>query len=72
LALRLRSPAARHVVALVAGVVVLDALAIAVYYAADLATASRAARTAFTAAWTIATLAVVGVQLGRIRKARGR
>ena len=67
---RLRSPAHRHLVVMVVSVVVLHAVAIAAYHLADLAAASRPVRTAFTAAWTIATAVIVGVGLGRIRKAR--
>ena len=69
---RLRSPAHRHLLAMLAWVLALDAVAIGVYFAAGLATASGGVRTGFTAAWTLATLAVVGVYLRRIRLERYR
>ena len=68
--LRLRSPAYRHLVTMVVGVVALDALALGVYYLAGVRDGSPELRTAFTAAWTVATLAVVGTGLRRIRRAR--
>ena len=67
-----RSEARRQLFAMVLSIVVLDAVAIALYYGAGLSTASRDVRTAFTAAWTVATLAVAGLGLRRIRRERRR
>ena len=67
---RLRSPAARHLVVMVAAVTALDAAAIAAYYLAGIASASTATRNAFTAVWMIATVIIVGTGLRRIRRAR--
>ena len=68
--LRLRSPAARHLLVMLAAVIALDAAAIAVYYLADIPSATAGVRNAFTAAWTIATVIIVGIGLRRIRRAR--
>ena len=67
-----RSPAHRHLAVMVGSVLVVHALAIAVYYAAHIAAAAPRVRQGFTTAWTLATLVVVGVGLRRIRRARGR
>jgi putative Mn2+ efflux pump MntP len=55
---------------MVLSVLALDAVAVALYYGAGLNDAGSGARNAFTIAWTIATLAVVGLGLGRIRRER--
>jgi hypothetical protein len=55
---------------MVLSVVLLDAVAIGLYYAAGIAEANSDTRNAFTVAWTIATLAVVGLGLRRIRRER--
>lgn len=65
-----RSEARRQLFAMVLSIVVLDAVAIALYYGADLATARGEVRTAFAAAWTVATLVVAGLGLRRIRRER--
>ena len=70
--LRLRGPAYRHLLMMVVGVVALDVLAIGAYYLAGVRDASPAVRTGFTAVWTAATLAIVGVGLRRIRRDRRR
>lgn len=53
-------------------VIVLDAVAIGVYHLAALQSATEGTRNVFTAAWTVAILAIVGVNLRRIRRERGR
>lgn len=69
-AARLRSPAARHLLVMVASVLVLDALALAAYFLGGVREAGPTVRNAFTAAWTVATLVIVGIGLRRIRQAR--
>ena len=67
------SPALRSaVVRLVIGVVVLHAIAIAIYYLGDIALRPPSIRYAFFAAWMLLTLAVVLPGLQRIRVARTR
>ena len=67
------SPALRSaVVRLVIGVVVLDAIAIAIYYLADIPLRPPSMRYAFFAAWMLLTLGVVLPGLHRIRVARIR
>ena len=68
--LRLRSPAARHLLVMVVSVIALDAVAIAAYHLADVQSATPTVRNAFTAAWMIATFVIVGVGVRRIRRAR--
>ena len=70
--IRLRSPSHRHLITMVVLVIVLDAVAIGVYHLAALQSASQGMRNAFTAAWTLATLVIVGVNLRRIRRERSR
>ena len=55
---------------MVLAVVVLDAVALAVYRFAGLRTAGPNTRLVFTVVWTVATALVVGVGLRRIRRAR--
>lgn len=55
---------------MVLAVVVLDAIAIAIYEFAGVRTAGPDARLVFTVVWTVATAAVVGLGLRRIRRAR--
>lgn len=69
---RLRSPAHRHLVTMIGSILALDAVAIGLYYLAGLQSAGSGARQAFTVAWTVATLAVVGLGLYRIRRERRR
>jgi hypothetical protein len=52
-------------------VVALDTVAIAVYSVAGLEHAAPRTRTAFTAGWTLLTLAIVAPSLRAIRRARG-
>jgi hypothetical protein len=55
---------------MVASIVALDAIAIGLYYLAGLNDAGAGVRNAFTIAWTVATLFVVGLGLARIRRER--
>ena len=57
---------------LIAAVVVLDVAAIALYYGLGIQRTAPRTQTLFTGIWTIATLIVVLVGLGRIRTARRR
>lgn len=66
------SPLRRHLLRMVVLVLLVHAVAIAIYYAADVGSASRQVRTIFTAGWTLATLAVVLPLLRRIREERNR
>jgi hypothetical protein len=67
------SPALRSaVLRLVVSVVVLDAIAIAVYYIADIPLRPSSIRYPFLGAWILLTLAVVLPGLQRIRIARVR
>ncbi len=61
----------KQLMIMVALILVVDAIAIAVFNALDIADAPRSTRTVFTAAWTIITLAIVLNGLYRIRLARG-
>ena len=51
-------------------VVLLDAVAMTIYYGAGLAHAAPRARYVYLIAWSIATAIVVGVLLRRVRKVR--
>ena len=62
----------RQLLLLVAAVVVVDALFIAGYFLFRLSDAGHAARIAYTAAWTVATLLIVLRFLTRIRSLRHR
>jgi len=55
---------------MVLAVVVLDAVAIAVYRFGSVRTAGPDTRLVFTVVWTVATAVVVGLGLRRIRRAR--
>jgi hypothetical protein len=67
------SPALRSaVLRLVVSVTVLDAIAIAIYYAADIRLRPASIRYPFFGAWILLTLAVVLPGLQRIRLARVR
>jgi hypothetical protein len=67
------SPALRSaVLRLAIGVVVLDAIAIAIYYLADIPLRPASIRYPFFATWMLLTLAVVLPGLHRIRIARTR
>jgi hypothetical protein len=60
----------RLLLRLVLGTAVVHAVAIAVYYAADMGTRSSTVRGVYTVAWVAATFVVVSVYLRRIRLAR--
>jgi hypothetical protein len=67
------SPALRSaVLRLIVSVVVLDAIAIAIYYVADIPLRPTSIRYPFFGAWMVLTLAVVLPGLHRIRLARMR
>jgi hypothetical protein len=67
------SPALRAaVLRLVVSVIVLDAIAIAIYYIADIPLRPTSIRYPFFGAWILLTLAVVLSALHRIRVARVR
>jgi hypothetical protein len=55
---------------MVLAVVVLDAVAIALYQLTPIRTAGSGTRTTFTALWTLATAIIVGLGLRRMRLAR--
>jgi hypothetical protein len=60
----------KAVVQLVAGVVLLDAIALAVWYGTGMAQARYQTRMTFTIVWTIATALTVAFLLRRVRKIR--
>jgi hypothetical protein len=60
----------REALLLVGLVLLVDALFVAAYFLGHLQGASDLAKVAFTAAWTLTTLAVVLRGLSRVRKAR--
>lgn len=62
----------REVLGLVLAVILVDALFIALYYAAGLARSSAGIKLGFTVVWTLATLLVVVRGLTRVRAARSR
>jgi hypothetical protein len=57
---------------LVLGVVALDAVALAIYYAGGIAHGSTQTRQIFTAVWLVATAVTVAVLLKRVRAVRFR
>jgi hypothetical protein len=60
----------KAVVQLVAGVVLLDAVALAIWYGAGMAHARSQSRMTFTIVWTIATALTVAFLLRRVRVIR--
>jgi hypothetical protein len=60
----------REVLWLVVGVLAVDVVFVAVYFAAGVRTAPDTLKVAFTAAWTLVTLGVVIRGLSRIRRTR--
>ena len=60
----------RELLWLVGGVLVVDAVFAATYFLTDLRNMTDAAKVAFTAVWTLVTLAVVLRGLSRIRRVR--
>jgi hypothetical protein len=65
-----RAAMRKAVLRLVAGIVLLDALALAVWYGAGLARTSYQTRMTFTIVWTIATALTVAFLLRRVRMIR--
>jgi hypothetical protein len=63
-------PMWREVLLLVGVVLLVDALFVAVFFLSNLRTVSDPAKLAFTAIWTLVTLAIVIRGLSRVRKAR--
>jgi len=62
----------RHLLKLVAGVVILDAVAIGLYYGLHIAERPSNTQKAFTAVWVVFTLIIVTTMMKRIREARRR
>jgi hypothetical protein len=62
----------REVLWLVIAVLIVDALFVAVYFAGQIRAASDLTKIAFTAIWTLVTLAVVIRGLARVRSVRLR
>jgi uncharacterized membrane protein YeiH len=52
------------------GVVLLDALAMAIFYGAGLAHAATRTRNVYLIGWSVVTAILVGVMLRRVRKVR--
>lgn len=65
-----RAALRRAALQLVLGVVLLHALALAIYYLADISHASPRMQTTFTTVWTMSTAAVVALLLRRVRLIR--
>lgn len=61
----------KHLMIMVGLILLIDAIAVAVFSALDIGDAPRRTKTLFTAVWTVVTLAVVLNGLYRIRLARG-
>jgi hypothetical protein len=62
----------RYLLTLVVGVVVLDAVAIGVYYGFHIADRPEKMQEEFVAVWVVLTLIVVTTMMKRIRQARRR
>ena len=62
----------KHLLTLVAIVVVLDAAMIGAYYAFDIADRPTKTQQTFVAVWVVLTLIAVTTIMKRIRQARGR
>jgi hypothetical protein len=65
-----RAALRRVVLQLVMAVVLLDAVAMTIFYGAGIAHDTSRTRNAFLIGWSIATAIVVGVMLRRVRKVR--
>ncbi len=72
MALPLATELKTHLFRMIAAVVVLDAVAMGLYYWLHIRSATPRIQTLFTGAWTVVTLGVVLTGLGRIRAARVR
>jgi hypothetical protein len=64
------SPVRRAVLRLVVSVLVLDAIAVAVYFLGGLTAAEPRTRVTFAAVWTVASLIAVLIGLRQVREAR--
>jgi len=62
----------RYLLTLVVGVVVLDAVAISLYYALHIAVRPVITQQEFIAVWVVLTLIIVTTMMKRIRQARRR
>ena len=60
----------RAVLQLVMGVVLLDAVAMTIFYGADIAHGATRTRNIFLIGWSVLTAILVGVLLRRVRKVR--
>jgi hypothetical protein len=67
-----RAALRRAVLQLVMAVVLLDALAMTIFYGTDLAHGPTRARNVYLIGWSVVTAIVVGVMLRRVRLARMR
>jgi hypothetical protein len=71
---RMASPLAaelkRNLLTMVGAIVVLDGIAIGLYYALDIKSAAPRTQAIYSGVWTAVTLAVVLTILARIRRAR--
>ena len=65
-----RAAMRKAVLQLVMGVVLLDAIALTIWYGAGMANAPQKSRMIFTVVWTVATAITVGVLLRRVRVLR--
>jgi uncharacterized membrane protein len=65
-----RAAMRKAVIQLVAGVVLLDVVALVIWYGAGVAYHSQQTRMTFTVVWTIATAVTVGFLLRRVRVIR--
>ena len=66
------SPLRRLVLRMLGLILLVDAIAIGVFYVANLEQAERNVRLAFTIGWTLVTLAIVLTSLRQIRLERNR
>ena len=65
-----RNALRRAVLQLVMGVVLLDAVAMTIFYGVDIAHGPTRTRTIFLIGWSIVTAILVGILLRRVRKVR--
>lgn len=65
-----RAAMRKAVLQLVMGVVLLDAVALTIWYGAGMTNAPQKSRMIFTVVWTVATAITVGILLRRVRVLR--
>ena len=65
-----RAAMRKAVIQLIVGVVLLDAIALTIWYGAGMPNAPQESRMVFTVVWTVATAITVGVLLRRVRMVR--